>query len=375
MAKEEDDKNKLSKTSDKIQELEERISKTKYNKKTQHAIGLMKAQLARLKEKQEARSGSGGKGEGYSVRKSGDATVVLLGFPSVGKSTLLNSLTNAESETGAYAFTTLTVVPGMMEYKNAKIQILDVPGIVKGAASGTGRGKEVLQVLRNADLILIIVDVFHPEHHKIIEKEVYESHIRINQEKPDVTIKKTSRGGINIGKTVFLPNLDDQTIISILKEFKINNADVLIRSNINADQFIDVLEKNKVYVPSLTIINKIDMVDKSHLNKVKEKVASDIDISAGTGKNIEGLKEKIHDSLNLMSIFLKEIGKKADLEEPMIMTRGSTLKDLCEKLHKEFVSKFRFARIWGSSSKFDGQKIMKLNHVLKDGDIVEIRLS
>ncbi|MEK6949157.1 MAG: GTPase, partial [Nanoarchaeota archaeon] len=127
-------------TREKIKELDDLISKTKYNKSTQHAIGLYKAQLAKLKEKQKARSG-GRKGEGYNVRKTGDGTVVLLGFPSVGKSTLLNALTNANSAVAAYAFTTLTVIPGILEYKHAKIQVLDVPGVMHGAAAGTGRGK------------------------------------------------------------------------------------------------------------------------------------------------------------------------------------------------------------------------------------------
>jgi ribosome-interacting GTPase 1 len=146
-------KDKRDFLAEKIKELEERISKTKYNKKTQHAIGLYKAQLARLKEKQRARSRRK-KGEGYAVRKTGDGTVVLLGFPSVGKSTLLNALTNANSPVGTYAFTTLTVIPGILDYKFAKIQVLDVPGVVHGAAAGTGRGKEVLAIIRNSDLIV-----------------------------------------------------------------------------------------------------------------------------------------------------------------------------------------------------------------------------
>src|SRR3990167_2138268 len=178
-----------------LEEIEELIAKSKYNKRTQHAIGLYKAQLAKLKEKQAARS-KGKKGEGYAVRKTGDGTVVLLGFPSVGKSTLLNAITNSESRVGAYAFTTLTVIPGTLEYKHAKIQVLDVPGVVHGAAAGTGRGKEVLAVIRNADMVLIMADVFHPEHYNVLLKEVYDTGVRVNQKKPDVRIEKASRGGI-----------------------------------------------------------------------------------------------------------------------------------------------------------------------------------
>ncbi|MBW3023203.1 50S ribosome-binding GTPase, partial [Candidatus Woesearchaeota archaeon] len=157
-----------------IKELEDEIKKTQYNKATQHHIGLIKAKIARLREKLESRAGGGKKGAGYTVKKSGDATVILVGFPSVGKSTLMNRIADVESKIGAYAFTTVNVVPGVMEYKHAKIQILDVPGILKGAAAGTGRGKEVLSVVRSSDLVMYIVDVLNPEEqYDVLKKELY----------------------------------------------------------------------------------------------------------------------------------------------------------------------------------------------------------
>ncbi|MBW2977367.1 50S ribosome-binding GTPase, partial [Candidatus Woesearchaeota archaeon] len=246
---------------ERIKELEEEIKKTKYNKRTQHAIGLMKAKLAVLKERAVQRS-SAGKAKGderYSVRKTGDGTAVLLGFPSVGKSTLLNSITNAKSDIAAYSFTTLRAIPGLMEYKHAKIQIIDVPGIVSGAASGRGRGKEVLGMIRTADLIIILVDAVYPQHYRAVLNEVYETGVRINQEKPDVKITKKERGGIGVGSTVKLTKIDKKTIIDIAREMKLNNADILIRTDIDADQLIDIIEGNKVYTKALTVITKIDL--------------------------------------------------------------------------------------------------------------------
>jgi len=238
-----------------IKELEAEIKKTKYNKATEGHIGLVKAKLAMLKEKQVSRSSqkTGKSDYGYTVRKSGDATMLLLGFPSTGKSTLLNKLTGAKSEVAAYAFTTLTVIPGVMEYKQSKIQILDVPGIVSGAASGKGRGREVLTVIRNADLVLIVVDATHPEHYNAILKEVREADIRLNKTKPEVYIKKTTKGGIQIGKTIPL-RITDDTIKKIMWEFKIASANVLIRSPIDMDELIDVIEANKKYVPAITCL-------------------------------------------------------------------------------------------------------------------------
>jgi len=359
----------------KIKELEDELKKTKYNKATQGHVGIVKAKIAQLKEKQEVRSGkkTGQSEYGYSVRKSGDATVLLLGFPSAGKSTLLNGITGANSEVAAYAFTTLTVIPGMLEYKQAKIQILDVPGIVSGAASGRGRGKEVLAVIRNTDLVLIIVDVNHPEHYQAILKEVRDSHIRLNKTKPEVFIKKKSKGGIQIGKTVSI-GVDDETIKKVLREFKIVSADVLIRSKIDVDDLIDCIEGYKKYLPAIICVTKSDLVGPSVIEKVKKEINADIFVSAEKKLNIEPLKEMIFEKLLFMRVYMKEPQKEADLNEPMIIQLGSTIRDVCDKLHRDFPKRFRFARVWGTSTKFPGQKLM-LNHKLQDGDILEIHLS
>src|SRR5512135_623319 len=129
-----------------IRAIQEEMDKTQKNKATEHHLGRLKAKMARLKDDliKRAIASKGGGVEGYSVKKSGDATVTLVGFPSVGKSTLINKLTDAHSEVGSYDFTTLDVIPGVMQYKDAKIQILDLPGLVKGAASGRGKGREVI---------------------------------------------------------------------------------------------------------------------------------------------------------------------------------------------------------------------------------------
>jgi uncharacterized protein len=356
-----------------IQELEAQISKTKYNKSTQHAVGLMKAKLAKLKEKRETRGSGGKKMEGYDVRKTGDGTAILVGFPSVGKSTLLNDLTNAESKIAAYAFTTLTVVPGVMHFNDAKIQILDVPGIVKGAAAGTGRGKEVLSVMRSAELALLVIDVNAPEHYDVLKKEIYDSHLRLNKHKPDVKIVKTSHGGIHMASTVKLTKIDEETVKSVCKEFKIMNADIVIRTDIDVDEFIDVIEGNKKYIPAIIVINKIDLASEKQVERVVKELKADLAISAKDKIYIEQLKELIFEKLDLIRIYLKEPSKEADLKVPIIISRQSKVEDVCNKLHKDFVAKFKFCRVWGKSSKFPGQRFM-LDHKLQDRDVLEIHL-
>ncbi len=357
----------------KIKDLEEELKKTKYNKKTQAHIGLIKAKISRLKEEEHKRASSKGKTEGFSVKRTGDATVIMVGYPSVGKSTLLNAITNAKSEVGTYNFTTLTCIPGLLEYKDAKIQILDVPGIVEGAASGRGRGKEVLACAQSADLVLILLDVFHPRHIETILKEIYDTNLRINKRKPDVTITKKPRGGIDIGSTVKLTKLDNKLVADILREYKLNNCSIIIRDDISVEELCDAIEGNKKYVPVIIVLNKIDLVSHEELERIRSKYEVDICISADKKVSLEELKEMIFRKLNFIRIFCKEAGKKADMEVPLIMKLPTNVEDICNKLHKDFVTKFKFARIWGRSAKFPGQK-MGLNHKLKDQDIVEIHL-
>lgn len=357
----------------KIKVLEDELKNTKYNKKSQGHIGLVKAKIARLKDEEQRRASSKGKSEGFSVRRTGDATVIMVGFPSVGKSTLLNAITNAHSEVAAYAFTTLTCIPGLMEYNHANIQVLDVPGIVEGAASGRGRGKEVLACAQSADLVLILIDVFRPENVETIKKEIYETNLRINQRKPDVTITKKPRGGIDIGSTVKLTHLTKDMIADVLREYKLNNCSIVIRDNITVEELCDAIESNKKYIPAIVVLNKIDMISPAELERIKSQVKPDICISADLQTNLEELRQLIFRKLNFIRVFCKEAGKKADLEVPLIMKQPTTVQDVCQKLHKDFIAKFRFVRVWGNSAKFPGQK-HGLAHKLADEDIVEVHL-
>ena len=305
---------------DKIKDIEEEIQKTPYNKATSHHIGKLKAKLSKLKEESLQRSSGGHKGQGFHVKKSGDATVVLVGFPSVGKSTLLNNITNAESKVGAYQFTTLDIVPGVMEHKNAKIQIFDIPGIITGASSGKGRGKEILSVARTADLILVVLDTFNPQHIDVIIKELRAIGIRPNERPPDVTVKRKKLGGVKVSSTCPLTHMDEKTIRSILNEYG--------------------------YI---------------------------IPISADKNTNIDELKDIIFDNLDLVRVYLKPQGRKADMEDPLVIKKGSTVIDACRKLHREFVKNFRHAKVWGTSVKFPGQKVGP-DHVLEDEDVLRIIL-
>jgi len=366
----------MSSLEEQIREIEEELKNTPYNKATSKHIGRLKAKIAKIRDDAVARAmASGGGGEGFSVKKSGDGTVVLVGFPSVGKSTLLNELTGTESETASYAFTTVSVIPGALEHRGAKIQILDIPGLIAGAAMGKGRGKEVIAVVRGADLIIILVDVFNEKHVDVLIKELYDAGIRINRPKPDVTIKKTSSGGIRLN-TVGAMDLDLEDIRSILAEQRIVNADVLIRGQVTQDDFIDATFANRIYVPAFIAVNKIDLVDKETGKEIEEDLTRrfgepPIMISAHTGFHMEELKDKIFEKFGFIRVYLKPVGGPADLDEPLIIRSPSTIQSVCERLHREFVDRFRYAKVWGRSVKHDAQRV-GLTHKIEDEDVLSI---
>src|SRR5467141_2167428 len=227
------------------------MKKTQKNKHTEHHMGLLKAKLAKLRADVERSGGGKGGGQSFEVKKAGAATIVLIGLPSVGKSTILNRLTNAKSKVAAYAFTTLTVVPGIMRLNGADIQILDLPGIISGASSGRGRGKRVLSVARNADLVLLVLDVFQPGQIQLLKQELHGMGIRVDQKPPDVTITRASKGGLALTTSTKLTKLSQATIKGIVEAYGVSNGSILIRDDINDDQLIDVLTGNRRYVPSL----------------------------------------------------------------------------------------------------------------------------
>ncbi len=356
-----------------IREIEDEITHTKYNKATQGHIGKLKAKLARLSQESEKRlAAQGGSGKSYGVKKAGNATVALVGFPSVGKSTLLNNLTDAKSEIGHYHFTTLNVVPGVMEYKGAKIQILDLPGLIKGASKGRGRGREVLSAVRSSDMVLLIVDVFHTDI-SVIVRELRLAGMRLNEKPPDTVITKKEHGGIIVKSTVELTHIDEDLIKAIVKEYGHINADIVIREDITEDQLIDVLAGNRVYVKAMVAMNKVDLADEEFLQNVPEKVHGyhTVRVSAALERGMDVLRDEMYEELELIRIFMKPQGQEADMVEPLVIRKGSSVGDVCDNIHRNFRPNFRYAMVWGESGKFPGQMV-GIDHKVIDGDILSI---
>ncbi|HWS20174.1 MAG TPA: GTP-binding protein [Nitrososphaera sp.] len=368
---------------EKIKEIQDQIHRTQINKATEFHIGLLKAKIARLKrEMQENVHGktmhSGGENIGFDVRKTGDATIVIIGLPSVGKSTLLNSLTNAKSRVASYQFTTLTAVPGMMHYRGAKIQVLDLPGIIEGASGGKGFGKRVLSVARSADLVLIMLDVFQPHHLSVLKKELAEAGIRLDEQPPNILIEKTATGGISVNAQVPI-KASERLIKEIMRLYGLHNGRLIIREpNLTDDQLIDVLNGNRIYVPSVVVLNKIDLVNASFVQEIKSKIVGNnnnnnnfVAVSAESGINIDVLKEALYQRLGFIRVYMRPKGGETDFKEPLIIKNGATVQDVCNKIHRNMAKNFRYGLVWGKSAKFAGQKV-GLDHKIADEDILTI---
>lgn len=358
---------------EKIKEIENEMNRTQKNKATAYHLGTLKAKLAKLRrELLTPKGGGGAAGEGFDVAKTGVARIGFIGFPSVGKSTLMSKLTGTFSAVAEYEFTTLTTVPGILHYKGAKIQILDLPGIIEGAKDGKGRGRQVIAVARTCSLVYIILDVLKPMSHKrIIERELEGFGIRLNQQPPDIVIKKKDRGGVSINSTVTLNHLDLDIVKAILSEYRIHNADISFRCDATEDQLIDVIEGNRIYVPAIYVLNKIDQITIEELDLVY-RIPHAVPISAHHEWNFDDLLDKSWEYLDLVRIYTKPKGLLPDYSSPVIMKKTAcTVEDFCNSIHKGIMGKFKCALVWGSSVKFNPQKVGK-DHLLHDEDVVQI---
>lgn len=360
----------------KIADIEAEIARTQKNKATEGHIGLLKAKLARLKsDVVSGPKGGGAKpGEGFDVTKAGDVRVGMVGFPSVGKSSLLTKLTGTESAVASYEFTTLTCIPGTIHYRGAKIQLLDMPGIIEGAKDGKGRGRQVIGTARTCDVILIVLDAAKPLTHKrLIEHELEGFGIRLNKKRPNIVFTKKEKGGIAFRSSFPQNHLTEDTVRAICSEYRIHNAEIQVRQpDITADDLLDVIEGNsRMYIPCLYVLNKIDSISVEELDLL-DKVPHYVPISAQHGWNFDELLEKVWEYSGCIRIYTKPKGQIADFNAPVILRESDRqMEAFCNRIHRGILKQFKYAWVWGSSVKHQPQRVGK-DHVLSDEDIVQI---
>lgn len=298
----------------------------------------------------------------------------LHSFPSVGKSTLLTKLTGTESEAAAYEFTTLTAIPGNLHYKGAKIQVLDLPGIIEGAKDGKGRGRQVISAACTCNVLLLVLDATKPLTHKrIIERELEGFGIRLNKSPPDIVLTRKERGGVTFRGVQPQKYVDEDLVRALCAEYRVPNADVWVRyPNATVDDIIDALNKNRVvYMPCLYVLNKIDAITIQELDLLS-RVPHYVPISAKDEWNFDRLLAKIWEYAKMIRIYTKPRGIDPDFDEPVILHSTSpTIEEFCMRIHKGLLEQFKHAWVWGSSVKHQPQRVGK-GHQLHDEDIVQI---
>ncbi|CAK8675986.1 unnamed protein product [Clavelina lepadiformis] len=357
---------------EKISEIEREIARTQKNKATEYHLGLLKAKLARYRSQLlEGPKSSSAKGEGFDVMKSGDARVALIGFPSVGKSTLLSTLTSTTSECASYEFTTLTCIPGVIQHNGANIQLLDLPGIIEGAAAGKGRGRQVIAVGRTADIVVMMLDAIKGDVQKeLLTKELEAVGIRLNKSKPRIYFKQKKGGGISFNATCTLTKISEKMVQLILHEYKIFNADVVFRGDYTTDEFIDVVVGNRKYMPCLYVYNKIDQISIEEVDRIARQPHCVV-ISCNMLLNLDYLKDMVWNYLNLITVYTKKPGQKPDFDDGLILRSNCTVEHACHSIHRTLVENFKYAQLWGKSAKYNGQHV-GLSHKLCHEDVVLI---
>jgi hypothetical protein len=356
-----------------LKELQEEYAKTPYNKATNKHLGILRAKIARVKkgiEDSKKRKG----GTGFFVKKSGDATVALVGFPSAGKSSLMNALAGTKSKTADYAFTTTSLIPGMMYHNGAKIQVFDLPGIIEGAHIGAGGGRTVLAAAKMADLIAFVVDATMPEQLDTIMQELRKLDVFINRREPDVHVQSSNNSGFRL--EVNRSGLSKKELETIFSGFGMFNSIVKINQEMGEDELIAFLAGRSCYINAIVALNKVDIVPGHQAIAAaigKRYGLEVVPISATTGYNLAALTGSIYRNLDIMVVYLRP-KDSSERTETMVLRSGSTVADAARKIHTELADELKYAYVNGPSAKFRNQRV-GATHVLMDGDRVTFKLS
>ena len=305
---------------DKVERLQELISTIPKHKGTDRLRGMLKKRLARLKDSAQSRKGTSRQTSAFSIGSEGAGQVAVIGPANVGKSALVAALTNASPEVAEYPYTTWTPTPGMMEFEDVQVQLIDTPPLDADHIE-----PELINLIRRADLLLLVIDL---------------------------------QGSA-------IQGLED-------------TVDLLRDRRIAPSQLQDTVDDSErfTFVPTLVIVNKCDDEEMcGDFEVLRELLGTDYDfvpVSALTGRNTLALRRSVFDALDVIRVYSKPPNRPADMSQPFVLPAGSTVEEMAAKVHQDFYRQLKSARLWGSGA-FDGQLVGR-DQVLADGDVVELRM-
>ncbi|WP_297490911.1 GTP-binding protein [Thermococcus sp.] len=362
---------------EKIRALEKMYATVPKHKGTEKLRLQIKRRLSELRKELEKQRQvkKGGGGPSIAVKKEGAAQIALVGLPNVGKSSLLRALTNADVDVASYAFTTVQPIPGMMHHRDVQIQLVEVPGLVEGAALGKGMGPQLLSVVRNADAIAMVIDLSRDpiKQMEVLLREFERAGIKVNRRRPRVEVKRTAMGGIVINGAENIRG-DVSEVMKILRDERIHSAELTVKEPVTLEEIADALDESLVWRRAIIIANKGDAPGSRENYEKLLKAYGDrfkiIPVSAKRNIQLDKLKDELYELAGIIRVFTKSPGEEPAYP-PVPLKRGSTVMDLAERIHKDFTRNFRYARVWRKSAKFPDQRV-GADHVLEDGDVVEI---
>lgn len=227
---------------------------------------------------------------------------------------------------------------------------------------------------RSSDMVLMVLDAPRAEIQKEqLTKELEEVGIRLNKEPADITLVPKKVGGIKMASTCELTHLNEKLVRQILHFYKIHNAELVIREDATADDFIDIVVGNRKYLKCLYLVNKVDTVMLDEVDRLA-RMPYTVVASAFMGLNMDGLLKGIWDTLDFIRVYTKPRGSRPEFTEPLILRRGSTVHHVCHSIHRDFAARFKYAMVWGKSAKHQPQRV-GLAHELEDEDVIQLMAS
>jgi len=365
---------------EKVRLMREFLSLVPKHKGTSKLVANVKRRIAELEEEVErSKTRRKGSGAGFAIPKEGAGQIVILGPPNVGKSSLLASVTNAKPEISPLPFTTQKPIPGMLQYEDIQFQLVEAPAIVEGAAEGRMGGTQILSLARNADGLILMVDLSDNPVDQLIMllSELERAGIVVEKPEGEVEIIRRSHGvGIQIMGGGVLVDCTYEDVKALLNSYRITSALVRISGKVSLDDIENSLFSSSVYKPTLIIANKFDTPNaKADLMSLKKEMEGRkipfIVASCLNKEGLENLGETIFRMLEIIRIYTKEPSSKEPSGKPLVLKQGASVIDVAKKLHSEMYKNFKYARIWGPSAKYSGERVGS-SHILMDGDIVEI---
>jgi ribosome-interacting GTPase 1 len=305
-------------TEEKIAVLEEMMGIIPKHKGTDKLRADLRKRLSRLKTSAEEKKSAARHESIFHIDKEGAGRVIMVGPPNVGKSALVNALTNATPQVSESPFTTWTPTPGMMQVEDIQIQLIDTPTLHREHIE-----PEMIDLIRTADLLLLVIDLQADALQQLQEMVTILSEHKFSFDQQGST-------GESSGYYLFLPHL------------------VLVNKHDNEE--LD--EDFEVFCVLL------------------EKDWPLISMSATTGRHLDKFKNMIFEKLEIIRVYSKPPGKDPEMSAPFVLKKGSTIEELAGKVHKDFIENLKTARVWGKDV-YDGQMVSR-DHILYDGDIVEL---